>query len=389
VTPPSDFTVPPCGLQDVDEALFTAFETDIGFAVAREDEPTRRPHVLFASGEKWAQIKKRKGLRDQQGALILPLITIVRTALAQDPAQDVTGRGINQQTGEIVVRRRLDVVDRGNQALINRFFLRNQQNVAVPRSVAAPGQLATERPVGVDEGVPRMAADRKSCVFETISVPSPQFFTATYDVTFWAQYLTHMNQLWERMTGALLQQGSAIVLETPKGYWFVATVEGGAFSPENNFDDTSTSERVIKHKFTVKVPAYKIAGSEPGAPVPVRRVVSSPNVRFETRVQEPASEVDDPNLGADDPTLPLETGTTRRHDARRTGGGRLTLSTEAQRTDPAVVRLPRGQSVMRYRRRTEVGPDGRIRERLERVTSTIPRLGETAYTSSKGALDPP
>lgn len=399
--PPEGLTVPPCGVEDVDAAVYEAFSSGLGLQVQVEGDELRAPSVVFATGERWALIKRHRGVRDKAtGALILPIITITRGAPMQSMAQDIAGRGINQQTGELVVARRLDRTDRGHQNRLNALFLRNQQNVAVPVGRGAQGQLATRGSVGersLDGDVVRgalLAAPLTRNVVETITVPAPQFFTVTYEVTFWTQHLAQMNQLWERLVSALLPQGNSIVLRTEKGYWFVGTVDGDSHQPEGNLSEVGELERVVRHKLSLKVPAYLLAGPGPGAPVPVRRTVSSPVVSFtvEPGGAEPATgedTVDDPHLGADDPTLPLDPDRTRRPDRRRTGAGRLVPPGTVTSSDPALGKLRRGTSPARYLRHVSIDPvtGRRIVENI-RIASSNPSAGETVYSSSPtGGLD--
>ena len=73
----------------------------------------------------------------------------------------------------------------------------------------------------------------------------------------------------------------------------------------------------------VSVKAYVFAGSSPGVNVPIKRYVSSPTVEFNVGIDpgfvpEDATDiVDDPFLGSDDPTLPLNDQKNRRIDQRR------------------------------------------------------------------------
>lgn len=390
---PADLTVPPVGVEDADAALFNLFDKEIAFQVSTSDknrEEMKRVPVIFTAGEKWALAKKTRGIRDRNGALILPLITVVRTTIQQDPAQDITGRGINQQTGEILVRRRLDKSDRGYQGLINRLLLGHQQDLAVAPGDADAGQLATTRKLGdladdptvADGGL--MIPDRKNNVYETLVLPAPQFFTAMYEVTLWTQYTVQMFQLIELLIASFLPQGNAWRLDTPKGYWFVATVDGNLYNPEGNIDDMSQEERIIKYKFTVKVPGYILATKVPGAPIPIKRYVSSPTITFDVGVDvgEASSEgtLDDPFLGADDPTLPLEDGKSRRRDQRRTNGSRLFPNIDAiPPDDPALNSLPRGQPTAKYKRVTAVDRNGNLVTKLVRVVSTNKFTGETVF----------
>lgn len=389
VSAPNNLTIPAVGIEDVDVALFKLFNDEIGLTVNTKEGSKVVP-VIFASGEKWAMLKRGRGLRDRSGSLILPLVTIGRTTIQQNPADDQAGRGINQQTGELVIRRRLDPTDRAYQSLVNKLLIKNQENAAVnPPDVTLSDQVSTDRSVGLQSTDPTVAAggllapELGDNVWEIITVPAPQFFTAIYEITVWSQYMTQMNEILEGLISSFLPQGNAWRLETDKGYWFVATVDGNLYNPENNFDDMSTSERIIKYKFNIKVPGYILASRTPGTPVPLRRYVSSPTISFGITTGGVADSVDDPFLGADDPTLPLADDSTRTRSQRRDGKTRLyPKNDQIAPDDPALKALPRGQSPAQYRRITGVDSTGREVVKYARIKNVNRFTGETVYSQT-------
>ncbi len=391
-----DFTIPSVGIEDVDGALFKLFNEEIPLLVAGHGTDLKRCPVIFFAGEKWALNKHLKALKDRNGTLILPICTAVRTSIVQDTAADIAGRGINQQTGEIVIHRRLDKSDRGYQGLINRLLLKNQTNLAVGPTLATPGQLTTLRAQGdlADDPIVQQGGlllpDRKNNIYETIVVPSPQFFTAQYEVTLWAQYTEHMNQMVEQLISSQLPQGNVWQLTTPKGYWFLANVDGNAYNADTNTDDFSQTERLIKYKFVIKVPGYILASSVPGAPVPIKRYVSSPSISFDVDVGTDCTMDDnveiDPFLGSDDPTLPLDSensGLRSRRDGRQTNATRLYPGIEVKNPDdPAIKKLvgQRGRCSPRYKKVINYDSAGNPTTRLIRVNCSP--QGESIVTSS-------
>jgi hypothetical protein len=409
---PRDLTIPPVGIDDVDRALFNLFDKEIPFAVGGADITTvgsngsnlHKVPIIFAAGEKWALSKRMRALKDRNGALILPIITIVRNSIVQDPAQDIAGRGINQQTGEIVIRRKLDRTDRDYQNLVNRLLVPHQQNLAVNPQNADPMQLSTLRNVGDLKDDPTvlqgglLVPDRTNNIWETIVVPAPQFFTATYDITFWTQYTKHMNHLIELLIASFLPQGNQWQLNTPKGYWFLANVDGNSYTSETNLDDYSQVERTIKYKFVVKVPGYILATGVPGAPVPLKRYVSSPTIEFRTATAEGDGgfpQADDPFLGADDPTLPVDdlsdgqsNWAARRRDGRWTQGTRLYPNEDVVTNpdDPAVKQLPRGTQPAQFKRITGIDSHGNTVTRLYRVKIVNQFTGETILSPADATL---
>jgi len=325
--------IPSCGIEDVDTALFNLFDKEIfPESSIADDKTTKKVPVIFAAGEKWALLKNGRPLRDRSNTLILPLVTIMRTEINQSLADDVVGRGINQQSGEIIVKRRLDKSDRQYQSLINKINLKNQRNVATtPGQSTLTGHISTDREIGslqetkeVKDGA-YLSPNMVNNVYETIVVPSPQFYTMKYEITIWTQFTQHSNQILEKIFSTFLPQAQSWRLDTPKGYWFIAKVEDGSIQTETNFDDMSQQERFIKHTFTVSVPAYLFALRPSGAPIPIKRYVSAPIINFDLQ-DDDLAEIDSTFegqnlyvLGSDDPTLPLDNVKNFRKDQRSVG----------------------------------------------------------------------
>jgi hypothetical protein len=394
-----DLTIPSCGVEDVDFSLFNLFDKEIQPSCSGQDSADiKKVPIIFAAGEKWALLKRGKPIRDRNNTLILPLITIVRTQISQE-SSDITGRGINQQTGELVIRRRLDPSDRNYQNIINRLYLENQQNLAVnPNFTLNDVQFTSNRKVGelrnnafVKSGA-LLQSNRKNNIFETLLVPAPQFYTAKYEITVWTQYMQHMNQIVEKIMSSMLPQATSWKLTTPKGYWFVAKLMDGSLNTETNFDDMSTEERFIKTKFEVNVPAYLWASSAPGVPIPIKRYVSSPIIKFEiTSNQRNAADGTAPEefqnnflLGQDDPTLPLDEQANVRDDQRQPGWRQqkvqpINTDGTIDQNDPALLGYPRGFNPSKYRK-IDLG-NGQVK--YVKIIKVNSATGETVYTAAE------
>ena len=330
----SNIVIPSCGIEDVDVGLFNLFDKEIQPMVSGQDfAALKRVPVVFAAGEKWALLKRGKPIRDKSNTLILPLVTIMRTGISQG-SDDITHRGINQQTGELVIRRRLDSSDRAYQNLLNKQSIIFQKNVAVNNGdPTIDNQNITGRKIGKSKATldtrrgALLTSNLSNNIYETIVVPSPQFYTSTYQITVWTQYTQHMNQIIEKMIASFLPQAQSWKVTTNKGYWFVASIEGGAFNIETNFDDMSSAERYVKCSFEIKIPAYLWVSSAPGAPIPVKKYISSPIIQFAIASKgtpDPGFNISEEfsnnfYVGNDDPTLPLADQPNARPDQRRTG----------------------------------------------------------------------
>lgn len=397
----SSYTIQACGIEDIDRAVLRMFDEEIPFVITKKNHGTPTDvKVVFSTSERWKLSKRSQALRDANGVLVLPLISIVRTSFVQDPTKDVAGRGMNQHTGKLVIKRRLSAEDRADEQLKNRLGISNQDNLAVDLTSAVAGQLATSRVTGellLDPDVADGALLKPSLQrsgFEFISVPTPQFITLNYEITIWAQYVTEVNQLYEILFSSFLPTGhQCLKLVTPQGYWFVGKMSSGDLTSESNFDELSDAERLIKYKFVFEVPAYIFVSSAPGVPIAVHRYVANPNVSIEfvgdstssglEQVNPQTSSGDlalDPFLGADDPTLPSEVQRIGSRDDERYTGDSPVFGRGGTK-DPAVDGVRRGSVGPVFRLVKIVGRDGRTRIKHVRVKSSNSVTGETVYGS--------
>lgn len=290
---PDDFFLPQAGIEEMDRAVFTLFDKVLNFEVKVNEQTTHVP-VVFASGERFALTRRRQPIRDANNAIILPIISIYRQSIDHDPGQGGYGTAISfrDQPG-YVVKRRLSSQDRQYQQLINKLQIANQDNVAsrknfsenrvFPGNVAQPGTVASRRNGSNLSYVEReqnlLEKQMGNNIFEIITIPYPKFMMASYEVTFWTQYTSQMNQMLESMMSRFPGQGHDFYVKTEKGFEYVIFVTS-PMSSGDNFSDFSNDERIIRYSFGLRVPGYILSNQNPGQPLPYRRFLSAPMVEF-------------------------------------------------------------------------------------------------------------
>lgn len=286
-SPSLDYTIPPVGIEDIDIAIHRLFDKTIGFntfimSASKGPQNIKKPYVIFATGERFALAKRLKPPRDKNKVLILPAISIRRTSIEQTP-DDILTRGMNARTGVLTIKRKLSPEDRDYQNLVNKQGLKNLQNIlsGLPTSTRPTGDDKDELEV-VQGG---LLQDRLSAnnIYEVITIPQPQFFTAKYEVVFWTNYTQHMTYLIQTYMNSFLPQFRGHKLETDKGYWFLAYTED-TFNNGENIDQFEGEERLIKYTFTINVKGYLLAAQAPTNAVPIRRWISCPNLVFDTTI---------------------------------------------------------------------------------------------------------
>ncbi len=299
---PDDVIVPACTIEDVDRALFNLFDREVPL-LYKSKEGSKRIPVIFATGERFAVLRRKKPMRDRNGALILPLVSIMRTAVSQE-AQMGPGQG-----SPLTVKKRLSERDREYQRIINRAQLKNQDDMParqnrlfdddnkIQDTGTLVGKFATRRdssPASLDYRQGKLLSPGiQKNIIEVITMPPVKYYTSTYEVTFWAQYTQQMNDMLMAMMSVYQNNHKRTFrLETDKGYWFVGYV-GEALNPGNNFDDFTDNERLVKYSFEVTVPGYVVGGEYPGAPPFLRKFVSAPDISFDA-TQTNASPMGEP-----------------------------------------------------------------------------------------------
>jgi hypothetical protein len=288
---PDEFYLPPCGIEDIDRAVVSLFKDEITFTVQEKNELKDVP-VVYASGERFALVKRKKPLRDKNGTLILPIIAVARTGV--NIGEDISGygRGIGQDTGDLIIKRKLDKRDRNYQNLINKTGLKNQKNVGTydhltNRTTTLDktiySNLGTNKKTGRTRGLGFIGSvletDLSKNIYEIIAIPFPEFFSATYEITFWTQYQTQMNQMLETLMSAYSGQGNQFKITTDKGYWFSAFVQN-ELSADINKDDYTDAERIIRYNFQIITSGYLINPDNPGQRSGLRKFTSAPQISF-------------------------------------------------------------------------------------------------------------
>ena len=282
--------IPNCTIEDIDRSVFNLFDSELPL-LYEFNKQTRRVPIVFASGERFATLSRKKPLRDKNNALILPIISIMRDSVS---VENDMGLPSNQAVPH-VIRKSISRKDAKYQRLRNKLNLRNSDDMPSDNSFidsnhgeastgAKPGRLSSRRPAYSSLGVRRdslLEQEINDNIIEVFEMPPPQFLTISYDVVIWAQYIQQMNEIiMSIVSSAQNFNQRTFRLETPKGYTFVAYVNPG-FSPNSNFDEFTNEERLVKESFSLKVPAYILGETYKGAPNRVRVAQSAPNLTFE------------------------------------------------------------------------------------------------------------
>ena len=255
----TDYIIPSCGVEDLDLAVFNLFDRQIPLYYDLHGEIKKVP-VIFATGERFALLRRKQPITDRNGALILPLVSITRSSLENVPPKGIA----NNQMFPNIVTKRISQKD---------LVYRQKQNIEKLKNVKGE-DLSQDGDLSLQ---PRTEKN----IVETIEMPPIKYFGANYEISIWSSFTQQMNKLLEAIMSAYtLNPGQQFRLESDKGYTFSAFVDS-SISQDTNYNDFTDAERYIKYNMTISTTGYIIAPNILGGKTALRSFMSAPEVSFD------------------------------------------------------------------------------------------------------------
>lgn len=255
----ADYIIPSCGIEDLDKSVFNLFDKEMPLYYMLQGKRKKVP-VIFAAGERFAVLARKKPITDHSGALILPLISITRTGIDNVPQK---GMSNNQMFPDIITKR----ISKKDLAF------RQQSNVEGLNNVEGSEESG-------DANLSLKPRIEKN-IIETIEMPAVKYFSANYEISIWSSFTQQMNKLLEVVMSAYtLNPGQQFQLESDKGYKFSGFIDS-AFSQDANYSDFTDAERYIKYNLVMNATGYIIAPNIEGGKTALRSFLSAPKVSFD------------------------------------------------------------------------------------------------------------
>jgi hypothetical protein len=224
-------------IESIDYAITSWLKNDLDLS-ARTNEGFTKIPVLWQAPERAYQIKHEKSLRDDGGALKLPIVSITRTSITKDPTRkgsfqaNLYSHNKDGRTGRIVIAKKI-VQDK-------------TRNFAVAASmrkiVGEPGQAYYPR---VNQKV----------VIQSLSIPIPVYVNLEYKIILKSEYQEQMNSLVAPFI-ARTGQINAFTLKR-NGHLYEAFINQD-FAQTNNVDDLQEDMRMYTTEIGIRVLGYLI-----------------------------------------------------------------------------------------------------------------------------------
>jgi hypothetical protein len=232
----SVLTIEPSKIETVDFALFEWMDKTMDIHATTNKGFGKVP-VVWVSGERSFQIKSRKELRDSEGSLIFPAISVERTTINKNP----TRRG-------------------SLQAFLPPINKYNNFNIHVHSQVKqtkSSDYAATNSKKSF--GQQNFPFDNPNVVYDNYYIKAPTYVDMSYLITLRTEYQQQMNEVLQPF---IVKTGNinSFVIEKD-GHRYEAFIQPD-YAPQNNVATLNNEERIYQTQITVNVLAY-LYGSGP------------------------------------------------------------------------------------------------------------------------------
>ena len=244
-----DYSFAPSTLETIDFSIYDYMNDEINFHVTTNKGFEKVP-IIWVASERSYQIKNKKELRDDEGAIIMPVITIERASVVKD----LTTRGAyygdqfinkDEKGGGLVIARRIQ-----------------QKKTAEFNNADQNRKYATSDPGTGPKFIRR--SDKKKVVYETISIPPIVYVDITYTLTLRTEYQQQMNELMQVFATKPGTINELIFKRDDHAY--EAFVQGN-FAQRNNISAMDNEERKFETSIDIKVLGYLVGeGSNDNRP---------------------------------------------------------------------------------------------------------------------------
>ena len=219
-------------IENIDTAMYRFIEEQMNLHVKTPTGMKKVP-VIMASAERSVLSKKDSRVRDADGALIMPAITIERTSMTKSPSEKGTVWANIPST---------DKIKGGNIPVMKKIVQDKTSNNKNAHALRKRGQL-------------NFPEKTEKTVYKTVSIPLPVYVTVMYQISIRTEYQQQMNDL------------VVPFMTVPGGINYIIIRDGvhryegfiqQDYAHESNISNFSNEERKFETKFDIKVLGHLI-----------------------------------------------------------------------------------------------------------------------------------
>jgi hypothetical protein len=228
-------------IEDIDRSL-TTWISDLQLSTST-NEGFKETKILWQAPERAYQVKHDQLLRDDAGALKLPLISVERTGITKDPTRKGTFQA-NYYSDKKDGRS-------GRWTIARRIVPNKTQNFAI-----AAGTRTTLNSVDPQQFYPRR---NYKVVIQSLSIPIPVYVNLDYKITLKTEYQQQMNDLLQPFMTRTGQINAFIMRRN--GHLYEGFIQEG-FTHNNNVSNLAEELRMFTSEITIRVLGYLVGEGE-------------------------------------------------------------------------------------------------------------------------------
>jgi len=208
--------------------------------------------IIWVAGERSNQVKNNKDLRDDQGALIFPIITVQRDSFSKDLSKKGMFFGNvdpfpDKKGGSITVARRIKQDKTAN--FLNADAYRKKSKIAGNEGASGIPQI----------NFPSKRKNKK-IVYETVTIPMPVYVEVNYSIKIKTEYQQQINEIIQ----PFVTDAGGInydVLVAHAGHRYEAFLNSD-FSSTNNIAEMGDETRIYETQIGLRVLGYLVGADK-------------------------------------------------------------------------------------------------------------------------------
>ena len=178
LAPLKELEIQPSTIETIDRALFDYIDDELDIFCSTNKGFKKVPFI-WAGAERAFQIKHNRELRDVNGWLIYPIMSLERTGITNDLAKRGAYYAAVQNVGDL----------KGGSMTVARTI---KQDKTANFANADSKRLILN---AVGTGQNNFPRENKKVVYETITVPIPVYLEVTYTLTVMSEYQQQINEI--------------------------------------------------------------------------------------------------------------------------------------------------------------------------------------------------
>ena len=228
-------------IETIDYSIMSWLKEDLNLSAKTNAGYTQVP-VYWQTPERAFQVKEERSLRDENGSIILPVISIERTGIVKDPDRkggfqaQIFSDKKDGRTGRLVIAKKIKQDKTRNFAV-------------------ATGTRSTTEGV-LQKYFPRI---NKQVVIQTLSIPIPVYVNLEYKITIKTEFQQQMNSLMQPFMARTGQINSFLMRRN--GHIYEAFIDQN-FAHNNNAAELNEDNRMYSTDITIRVLGYLVGEGE-------------------------------------------------------------------------------------------------------------------------------